>query len=170
MVRSLSFIHLFIILAVGYIGGALLFREVPVSASEKLIGFFDPRVVALADGALARPLFTLVGFLLVVFLLSMNSKSRYVVLLIGAMKCVLFGLSSSYLLASGMKLVTYTIWWFPFQMLICMLFLLYCIVLSPPYFQRIAKKQRNVQAIPVIVGVYLVIILIEMTIYHFFVR
>lgn len=170
MVRSLSFIHLFIILAVGYIGGALLFREVPLTASEKLIGFFDPRIISLADGTLARPLLTLIGFLLVVFLLSMNSKTRYVVLLIGAIKCVLFGLSSSYLLASGMKLVTYTIWWFPFQLLTCMLFLMYCIVLSPPYFQRIAKKQRNLQAVPVLVGAYLFIVLVEMTIFHFFVR
>ena len=45
MVRSLSFIHLFVILAIGYIGGALLFREMPATAIEKLIAFYDARVV-----------------------------------------------------------------------------------------------------------------------------
>ena len=45
MVRSLSFIHLFVILAVGYIGGALLFRELPATSVEKMLTIFDARVV-----------------------------------------------------------------------------------------------------------------------------
>ena len=40
MVRSLSFIHLFVILAVGYIGGALLFREMPAAFYGKINYFF----------------------------------------------------------------------------------------------------------------------------------
>ena len=42
MVRSFSFIHLFVILAVGYIGGALLFREMPFVSVEKLLDFLMP--------------------------------------------------------------------------------------------------------------------------------
>ena len=45
MVRSLSFIHLFVILAIGFIGGALLFREMPATAIERVVTFYDARVV-----------------------------------------------------------------------------------------------------------------------------
>lgn len=170
MVRSLTFIHLFIVLAVGYIGGALLFREIPIAASEKWIGFFDPRVISTAEGSAWRPFITLLLFLVVTFLLSVNSKTRHAILFFGAVKCVLFGLSSSFLLYSGIKIWEYAIWWFPFQFLSCLLFLIYCVVLSPPYFNRVSRKARNLQAIPVLAGLSFFIYLVEITIFHFLIR
>lgn len=170
MVRSLSFIHLFIILAVGYIGGALLFREIPIDASEKWIGFFDSRVISTADGSIWKPLLILLVFFAVTFLLSINSKTRHTILFFGAVKCVLFGLSSSFLLYSGMSIWQYAIWWFPFQFISCLLFLIYCVVLSPPYFNRVSRKARNLQAIPVLAGLSLFIFLLEITIFHFLIR
>jgi len=170
MVRSLSFIHLFIILAVGYIGGALLFREIPIAASEKWIGFFDPRVISISDGSIGRPFITLLLFFLVTFLLSINSKTRHAILFFGAIKCVLFGLSSSFLLYSGMKIWEYAIWWFPCQFFSCLIFLIYCVVLSPPYFTRVSRKARNLQAVPLLAGLSLFIFLVEITIFHFLIR
>ncbi len=170
MVRSLSFIHLFIILAVGYIGGALLFREIPIEASERWIGFFDPRVISTSDGSAWRPFITLLLFFVVTFLLSVNSKTRHAILFFGAIKCVIFGLSSSFLLYSGMKIWQYTIWWFPFQFISCLLFLIYCVVLSPPYFNRVSRKARNLQGVPVLAGMAFFIFLVEITIFHFLVR
>ena len=41
MIRSLSFTYLFVILAVGYLGGALLFREMPLASVEKMLIIFD---------------------------------------------------------------------------------------------------------------------------------
>ncbi|WP_432359144.1 hypothetical protein [Sporosarcina sp. UB5] len=170
MVRSLSFIHLFIILAVGYIGGALLFREIPVVATEKWIGFFDPRVISSTDGTIVRPFITLLLFFVVTFLLSANSKTRHAILFFGAVKCVLFGLSSSFLLYSGMKIWEYAIWWFPFQFISCLIFLIYCVVLSPPYFSKVSRKARNLQAVPVLAGLSFFIFLLEITIFHFLIR
>ena len=97
MVRSLSFIHLFVILAVGYIGGALLFREMPATAIERVITFYDARVVQGHDAGYIRPVGTAALFFVVVFVLSSFRKTRFTVLFFGAVKCVLFGLSSSYL-------------------------------------------------------------------------
>ncbi|MFC5603206.1 hypothetical protein [Sporosarcina koreensis] len=170
MVRSLSFIHLFIVLAVGYIGGALLFREIPTAASEKWIGFFDPRVISTIEGSIWRPFLTMLLFFVVTFLLSINGKTRHAILLFGAVKCVLFGLSSSFLLYSGMKIWEYAIWWFPFQFISCLIFLIYCVVLSPPYFNRVSRKARNLQAVPVLAGMSLFIFLLEITIFHFLIR
>lgn len=166
MVRSLSFIHLFVILSIGYIGGALLFREIPLEASEKWILFFDPRIVSSGEGSLLKPILTTILFFLTAFGLSFNNKTRHAILLIGAVKCVIFGLSSSYLLASGMALLVYTVWWFPFQLLGCLLFLVYCTVLSPPYFNGISRRQQNLRAVPVLLAAYAIILLIEMTLFH----
>lgn len=170
MVRSLSFIHLFVILSIGYIGGALLFREIPTEASENWIRFFDPRIVSPSEGSLLKPLGMTFIFFLAALGLSFNDKTRHAILFIGAVKCVLFGLSSSYLLASGMKLFAYTVWWFPFQLIGCLLFLVYCTVLSPPYFNRISKRQRNLRAVPFLLAAYAIILLAEMTLFHLVVK
>src|SRR6185312_8011574 len=103
MVRSISFIHLFVILAVGYIGGALLFREMPATAIEKVITFYDARVVQGNTVGYSRPVGTTALFFVVAFVLASFRKAQFTVLFFGAVKCVLFGLSSSYLIGSGAK-------------------------------------------------------------------
>lgn len=170
MVRSLSFIHLFVILSIGYIGGALLFREIPPEAPEIWIRLLDPRIVNSDEGTLLKPILTAILFFLTAFGLSFNNKTRHAILFIGAIKCVIFGLSSSYLLASGTSLLVYTVWWFPFQLLGCLLFLVYCTVLSPPYFNRISRRRRNVRAVPVLLAAYTIILLVDMTVFRLLVN
>ena len=168
MVRSLSFIHLFIILAVGYIGGALLFREMPATAIERVITFYDARVVQGHEAGYIRPVGTAALFFVVAFALASFSKTRFLVLFLGAVKCVFFGLSSSYLLGSGAKMMAYSIWWFPFQFISCFLFLMYCAVLSPPYFMNTTLgKRRNTRALPAIIGLSVAILAIEIIVFRF---
>lgn len=171
MVRSLSFIHLFVILAIGYIGGALLFREMSMTAVERVVTFYDARVVLGHDAGYIRPVGTAALFFVVAFGLSSFRKTRFTVLFLGAVKCVLFGLSSAYLLASGMKIMEYSIWWFPFQFLICFLFLVYCAVLSPPYFMRSTiGKRHNARALPTVIGFSTAVIAIEIIVFQFILR
>ena len=59
MARSLSFVYLFVILAISYIGGALLFREWPVTSLEQVIGLYDQRVVKGSEAALWSPVASL---------------------------------------------------------------------------------------------------------------
>ena len=171
MVRSLSFIHLFVILAIGFIGGALLFREMPVTAVERVVRFYDARVVIGHEAGYIKPVGMAALFFVVAFILAVIRKTRFAVLFLGAVKCVLFGLSSSYLLASGTKIMAYSIWWFPFQFLICFLFLMYCAILSPPYFMRSTMgKGPNTRAIPLIVGMTIAILAIEIILFQFIFR
>ncbi len=168
MVRSLSFIHLFIILAVGYIGGALLFREMPVTAIERVITFYDARVVKGHDAGYIRPVATAALFFVVVIALASFKKTRFLVLFFGAMKCVFFGLSSSYLLSTGAKMMAYSIWWFPFQFVGCFLFLMYCAMLSPPYFMTTTLgKRRNTRALPTVIGLSAAVLAIEIIVFRF---
>ncbi len=171
MVRSLSFIHLFVILAIGYIGGALLFREMPATAIEKVVTFYDARVVQGHDAGYIKPVGTAALFFVVAFVLASFRKTRFTVYFYGAVKCVLFGLSSSYLLASGTKMMAYSIWWFPFQFLICFLFLVYCAVLSPPYFMRSTiGKKPNTRALPTIIGMSIAVLAIEIIVFQFILK
>ncbi|MFS0576692.1 hypothetical protein AB1K83_13720 [Sporosarcina sp. 179-K 3D1 HS] len=171
MVRSLSFIHLFIILAVGYIGGALLFREIPSEAVERWIAFYDARVVEGREAGVIRPIGALVSFYIVAYVFARIRQTRPLVLFTGALKSVFFGLASSYLLGSGMKMLDYTVWWFPFQFASCFLFLLYCAVLRPPYFmQSTIGKRRNPRALPILLFLSACVLLGEMAIYYWILR
>lgn len=171
MVRSLSFIHLFVILAVGYIGGALLFREIPSEAAERWIAFYDARVVGGRDAGVIRPIGALVFFYTLAYIFSRIRQTRPLVLFTGALKSVFFGVASSYLLGSGMKMLDYTIWWFPFQFISCFLFLLYCAVLCPPYFMRpTIGKRRNPRALPILLILSAVVLASEMVIFYLILR
>ena len=166
MVRSLSFIHF--ILAVGFIGGALLFREMPTSVIEKVILFYDGRVVRGHDVGYSRSIGTTAFLFVFVFVLSAFEKTRFMVLFLGAVKCVLFGLSSSYLISSGAKMMVYSIWWFPFQFIGCFLFLVYCAVLHPPFFTRpTIGKSRNLRPLPLLIGLSVAVLASEIIIFQF---
>jgi len=171
MIRSLSFIHLFIILAVGYIGGTLLYRELPAESVEALLGLLDARVVEGREVFWIWPVLVSVLFFLLALVLSRFKRIRFMVIFIGALKSVLFGLSSSYLLASGMKILVYSVWWFPFQFVICFLFLVFCAVLSPPFFMRtIGKKKRNVKAAPFLLILTAIVTALELVIFYVLIK
>ncbi|MCG3089994.1 hypothetical protein [Sporosarcina cyprini] len=170
MVRSLSLIHLFVILSIGYIGGALLFREISVEASESLLYFLDRRIID-QEASILWTLLSVVMFFAVAYLFSIQRKTRPIVLLIGALKGVIFGLSSSYLLSTGMGMFQYAVWWFPFQFIICFLLLIYCVVLSPPYFERMhSRKRRNLRPLPVLLTFFVCIQIVEALIYQIFIK
>ncbi|AXH98819.1 hypothetical protein DV702_03210 [Sporosarcina sp. PTS2304] len=168
MARSLSFIYLFVILAISYIGGALLFREWPIASFEPFVGLFDQRVVKGSDASIWSPLIVTSSFIALVMILSKYKRVRFIIMFVGATKCVVFGLSSTYFLSTGMKLVMYAVWWFPFQFLGCLVFLILCTVLNPPFFTAPAhKKDRPLSAVPLLIGLLLIIQLLELTIFHF---
>ena len=77
MVRSLSFIHLFVILAIGYIGGALLFREMPATAVERVVAFYDARVVLGHEAGYIKPVGMAALFFVVAFVLASFRKTRF---------------------------------------------------------------------------------------------
>ncbi|GKV65631.1 MULTISPECIES: hypothetical protein [Sporosarcina] len=168
MARSLSFVYLFVILAISYIGGALLFREWPAAAMDTIVGLYDQRVVKGREAVVWSPFLTSFVFIAVVLFLSRYKKLRFIIMLFGAVKCVLFGLSSTYLLSGGMKLIMYAVWWFPFQLAGSFLFLILCTVLHPPFFTAPAvRKDRPLSAVPLLIGMLFIIQLLELSIFHF---
>ena len=168
MIRSLSLVYLFIILAVGYLGGTLLFRQLPIVSVEKMLVLFDARVVDNEEAKLIWSVVVTSSFFIIVFMLSLIKKFRFLILFIGAIKSVIFGLSSAYLLASGMKIIVYTLWWFPFQFLTCFFLLAFCALLTPPFFVRtIGKRKRNDKGLIIIIICTILITTAEMLVFVF---
>ena len=110
-------------------------------------------------------------FFVVAYLFSLVKQLRFAVLFFGAFKSVLFGLSSAYLLGSGMKILDYSIWWFPFQFVTCLLFLAYCAILSPPFFLGRNRLERNkVQGFAALVIVTVAVTSLEIAIFYFLLK
>lgn len=170
MTRSLSIPYLFVILAVGYLGGTLLFRELSEESIASLLTFYDARIVKPGEATILLPALVVMMFLIISFFLSRFTYSRLFVLLIGAIKCVLFGLSSAYLLAKGLKVYEYAVWWFPFQLLLCFLLLLFASILTPPFFMKTTgKRERNDRALVALLIITILIVLVENLIYVFWI-
>lgn len=168
MIRSLSFTYLFVILAVGYLGGALLLRELPAVSVEKMLVIFDARIVDGREVNFMWPALMTASFFVVAYLLSMFRKVRFAIVFVGALKSVIFGLSSGYSLATGMKIIAYAIWWFPFQLITCFLLLTFCAILSPPFFIRtVGQKKRNDKALTVIAGMAVIVTVLEILVFNF---
>ena len=168
MIRSLSFTYLFIILTVGYLGGTLLFREMPLASVENLLGLFDGRIVDGHATSFIKPFLMTQLFFLIAFGLSFVKKLRFIITFIGAIKCVLFGLATGYLLSSGMKIIEYGLWWFPSQLAICFLLLLFCAILKPPFFiKTVGHKSRNDRALLFLLGLVMLITVAEFLIYRY---
>ncbi|REB09854.1 hypothetical protein DVB69_03320 [Sporosarcina sp. BI001-red] len=167
MVRSLSFLQLFVILAVGYIGGVLLYRGIPDADFSFIVQIYDSQAAQNSSSSLLIQLATVLSFYVVAMVLSFSKRTRWFVMLVGALKAVLFGLASAHILASGVNMLSYTGWWFPFKLLGTFLVLLYCWTLSPPFFTRKSVKRTSNNKLPLMIaGVGLVLFFADKAVYN----
>lgn len=170
MTRSLVMPYICIMLAVGYIGGTFLYRFIDDSAIEKILLVFDARIVQ-ADAHIVFPLLSLIiSFMLVVFFARFR-YTRHLVYFWSAVRAVLFGIGASYLLANGLSMFHYAIWWFPFQLLITFIYFSFTVLLVPPFFLRtIGKRRLNYEGLLTLFGLAMLLFWVEYTIFHLIVK
>ena len=167
MVRSLSFIQLFVILTVGYIGGVLLYRGIPEADFTTFVRMYDSRADSGETVSLVMQVISVLSFYVFAIILSLSKKSKMFVMLVGALKSALFGLSSAHILAGGVKMLAYAGWWFPFQLTASFLVLLCCWTLSPPFFAKTSVKRTNHLRLPIVIaGVGIVLFLVDKVVYN----
>ncbi|WP_432355069.1 hypothetical protein [Sporosarcina sp. A2] len=166
MVRSLSMLHLFVVLAVGYIGGVLLYRVIPGADFPMIVRFYDGRAATNDSTSLIIELTTVVSFFVLAAVLAMFKKTRYLVMLVGAFKSVLFGLASAHILALEVNMLVYAGWWFPFHLVATFLVLLFCWTISPPFFtRRPSKRQMHFKGPLMLFGASLVVFVVDKVVY-----
>lgn len=162
LTRSFPLLFLLGLLVIGYLGGLWLYSKMPYDQVEKVINWLDPRLlndyVPNGFDSILPQLVTILLFLL----FATHLILKYMILLIGTMRAVFWGISSGYLIAQETEFWAYALWWFPFQLIYCSLLLLIGFLLVPPPSSQNPAKNRSFKAIGVLSLVYIVLTGLEL--------
>ena len=138
MLRSSSFLYHVAILVVSFVCGVAIFHFVDYEQAKVLIGVVEPRLLQEGKGTLWHIILPQIGIIAIIFLLATHAFLKYLVRIVAAIRITFFGFSSVFLLQVISSIWLYATWWFPFQLVYSMLFLVLCEVLVP----TITKKQK----------------------------
>lgn len=130
MFRSTIFIQYAFILAISFVSGVVCFQAFSLDKAMKLIGYIDPRILGDANISIWQTIVPLVAWIVLVLFFATHPFLHVFSPLIVGIKATFFGFSSVFLLTQQESLLVYSIWWFPFQLIYCILLLLLCSVYS----------------------------------------
>ena len=161
MSRTVSIFYHASIIAVSFVCGVIFFHIFGGPKAEPFILFIEPR---LADGdrhsifRLVLPVAISIGLVL---LLATHSVLKVLVRVTVAIRATFFGFSSVFLLQKLEAFWLYTIWWFPFQLIYCILLLVLCNLLAPAWSKRKIGKQVSGRTILLNFIAFFIIIVAE---------
>jgi len=106
-----------------FIGGLILFEKSTVEQQQWVIQLIDKRVLLIEQPTLLETIMPHLMIAVVFFLFYQHPVLRKFILIICAFKITFYGFCSSYLLQSQESTYPYVFWWFPFQLIYCILLL-----------------------------------------------
>lgn len=164
--RSYFVAYVFVILIISYLGGVLLYRRTSPETSVALLKLVDERVflgTELPIWKILLPLIILIGMIL---FFATHRWLAPLTLLVGTGKTVYFGFTSGFLIEQQGSIVPYAIWWFPFQLMVSLLLILFCLVIAPPFFIH-RNFDYNQKKVLIVIAVFAIgISLIETVVYR----
>lgn len=128
MFRSVQLIHYTFLLAIGFVSGVICFQAFSLDKSMNLIKLVDPRVLDLSDVTIWQTVLPIVLWGVFVLFFTTHPYLRFFAKLVIAVKATFFGFGSVFLLTQQESILVYSIWWFPFQLIYCILLLALCSV------------------------------------------
>ncbi|MET0960838.1 MAG: hypothetical protein ABWX58_11000 [Psychrobacillus psychrotolerans] len=111
------------VLVVSFVGGLILFEQSTVEQQQWIINLLDARVLLIERPTFLETIFPHLMFAIVFFLFYQHRYLRKLILVICAFKITFYGYCSSYLLQTQESTFPYVFWWFPFQLVYCILLL-----------------------------------------------
>lgn len=146
MSRTVSIFYHASILAVSFVCGVICFHIIGSANAESFILYIEPRLEGDKQSIfrLVLPVIVSVGIIL---LLATHNFLKIFIRVTVAMRATFFGFSSVFLLQKLEAFWLYTIWWFPFQLIYCILLLVLCNLLVPAWAKRRMGKQVPTQSI-----------------------
>lgn len=111
------------VLVFSFIGGLYLFEKSTLEQQQWIINLLDARVLLLEQPTFLETLFPHLMIAVVFFLFYQHRYLRKLILIICAFKITFYGFGSSYLLQTQESTFPYVFWWFPFQLIYCLLLL-----------------------------------------------
>ncbi len=167
LTRSFPIFYLLGLLVIGYLGGLWLYSKMQFNQVEKVINWLDPRIlnehIPSGFDSILPQLITIFLFLL----FATHLILKHVILLIGTMRAVFWGICSGFLIAQETEFWSYALWWFPFQLLYCSLLLLIGFLLVPPPSYQELSKNRSFKGIGLLSIIYIVITGLELFVLPF---
>ncbi|WP_336495999.1 hypothetical protein [Psychrobacillus sp. FJAT-51614] len=111
------------VLVFSFIGGLILFEKSTTEQQQWIINLLDARVLLAEQPTFLETIFPHLMIAVVFFLFYQHRYLRKLILIICAFKITFYGFCSSYLLQSQESSYPYVFWWFPFQLVYCILLL-----------------------------------------------
>jgi len=141
MSRTVSIFYHASIIAVSFVCGVIFFHIIGGPKAEPFILFIEPRLADEDRQSIFRLVLPVAISIGLVLLLATHSVLKVLVRVTVAMRATFFGFSSVFLLQKLEAFWLYTIWWFPFQLIYCILLLVLCNLLVPAWSKRKIGKQ-----------------------------
>ncbi|SES34339.1 hypothetical protein [Psychrobacillus sp. OK032] len=111
------------VLVFSFIGGLYLFEKSTPEQQQWIINLLDARVLLLEQPTFLETIFPHIMIAVVFFLFYQHRYLRKFILIICAFRITFYGFASSYLLQTQESTFPYVFWWFPFQLIYCLLLL-----------------------------------------------
>ena len=111
------------VLVFSFVGGLIFFEQSTLEQQQWIINLLDARVLLLDSLNVLETIFPHLMFAIVFFLFYQHRYLRKLILVICAFKITFYGYCSSYLLQTQESTFPYVFWWFPFQLVYCILLL-----------------------------------------------
>lgn len=128
MFRSTILIQYAVILAISFVSGVICFQAFALDKSVQLIELIDSRVINPYNVSFWQTIFPLLVSIALVLLFATHPFVTFVAQFVVAVRATFFGFSSVFLLTQQDSMAVYSIWWFPFQLVYCILLLVLCSV------------------------------------------
>ncbi|MET3576452.1 hypothetical protein ACFFIY_02405 [Bhargavaea ullalensis] len=152
MPRTLPFLYLLTLLIIGYTGGTVLYRLSGPGMAEAVAVFVDNRARLGASGFPWRAAASFAAFHVIALFFASHAALRHSVLLFAGIRSVYFGLASAFLISQEGAMKYYALWWFPGQLVLTVLFILFCMNLAPPFMlKRHFGRDRQAAALRIAV-------------------
>ena len=161
MSRTVSIFYHASIIAVSFVCGVIFFHIIGGPKAEPFILFIEPRLVDGDRQSIFRLVLPVAISIGLVLLLATHSVLKILVRVTVAMRATFFGFSSVFLLQKLEAFWLYTIWWFPFQLIYCILLLVLCNLLVPAWSKRKIGKQVSGRTILLNFVAFFIIIVAE---------
>ncbi|WP_069510926.1 hypothetical protein MKY08_05815 [Lysinibacillus sp. FSL M8-0337] len=161
MSRTVSIFYHASIVAVSFVCGVICFHIIGGANAEPFILFIEPRLADVDRQSIVRLVLPVVASVGIVLLLATHSVLKVLVRVTVAIRATFFGFSSVFLLQKLEAFWLYTIWWFPFQLIYCILLLVLCNLLVPAWSKRKIGKKTNGRTILLNFIAFFIIIVAE---------
>lgn len=163
MSRTVSFFYHASIVAVSFVSGVICFHIIGSANAESFILAIEPRLGGDKQSIfrLVLPVTVSIGIIL---LLATHHFLKIFIRVTVAMRATFFGFSSVFLLQKLEAFWLYTIWWFPFQLIYCILLLVLCDLLVPAWQKQRLRKQVPVRSLMLNFIAFFIIMVAELII------